>query len=58
MGGRHTSHSVVLVPKYLDDGTTVIPGLNIIRHMTVFGYDDAVRVFFGNDQPLRDLAKN
>ncbi|TPX30435.1 hypothetical protein SmJEL517_g06002 [Synchytrium microbalum] len=48
MGGRHTSHSVVLVPKYTPD-RKLYPGLKIIRHMTVFGYDDAPH---GHDELL------
>jgi acyl-CoA dehydrogenase len=39
-GERYTSQSVVLIPKYRDDGTPT-PGIKIVRHMHVFGYDDA-----------------
>jgi acyl-CoA dehydrogenase len=39
-GERYTSQSVVLIPKFQADGTPT-PGIKIIRHMTVFGYDHA-----------------
>ncbi len=39
-GERYTSQSVVLIPKYQEDGTPT-PGIKVLHHMHVFGYDDA-----------------
>ncbi|TPX30838.1 hypothetical protein SmJEL517_g05686 [Synchytrium microbalum] len=51
MGGRHTSHSIVLVPKYPNNDGKVIKGLTTVRHLSVFGYDDAPH---GHDELIFD----
>ena len=45
-GPRHASQSVVIIPKYQADGTPT-PGIRIVRHLHVFGYDDAPK---GHDE--------
>ncbi|TPX47142.1 hypothetical protein SeMB42_g03444 [Synchytrium endobioticum] len=46
---RHTSHSIILVPKYPNNDDHVIKGLTIVRHLHVFGFDDAPH---GHDELL------
>jgi acyl-CoA dehydrogenase len=39
-GPRYGSHSVVLIPKFRADGSPT-PGIKVLRHMHVLGYDHA-----------------
>ncbi|KAI9020595.1 acyl-CoA dehydrogenase/oxidase [Hyaloraphidium curvatum] len=52
-GERYTSQSVVLIPKFQEDGTPT-PGITIVRHMHVFGYDDAPA---GHDEMIFENVK-